>query len=69
MIGFMQLMNLCSFLIKTLKKEHIELISFDSSGEREREREREREKGAYYFVEVGFWLHYLNKVLYHVQCE
>ena len=65
MIGFMQLMNLCSFLIKTLKKEHIELISFDSSGERE----REREKGAYYFVEVGFWLHYLNKVLYHVQCE
>ena len=37
MIGFMQLMNLCSFLIKTLKKEHIELISFDSSGERERE--------------------------------
>ena len=42
MIGFMQLMNLCSFLIKTLKKEHIELISFDSSGERERERERER---------------------------
>ena len=36
----MQLMILCSFLIKTLKKEHIELISFDSSGERERERER-----------------------------